>query len=710
MSQKALLVADWLSQGEELIQKQDYHSAVTVLQQATRVDKANAQAYYLTGLALARLREFRKAISLLSNAILFDPQFSPALLERAAAYLKLGDFESAIDDAGAVIQINSLEYIREAYTLRSAAYQAQGDPAQALADIESTLKIDPHYQPALRVRALLKSQSDDMDGSILDLNQAIELNPQDAEAYLLRASLRFTLGDYQDAVADYQELLRLKPDHLQGMEMCGMASLQVGQFEQAFQFFGRILAMVSTDDMTCARIYAQIAEAHILNSDFGQAVTALNEAVRLHPGYAYHLRRAEVREQIDDLSGAIADYEAALQLADSDPALERDAREFEARLRDLYHRHAEQADANLPDLYLPDVARDLLARARQRTRAGNLKAALIDLDEALKHAPKCATLHLNHAIIWRQMGQLQSALADLNRVIQLDSSRAAAYITRGDLLTRLGQYDEALADLNRAIALDPESAEAYGLRGNLYTAMGCPDEALANLYQAIERTPHNPALWLGRGLARIADNDLDGAIGDFDEAIHLDPQLADAYYYRAKAGLSRQDSLQFIASDYTRALELSPDHPFAPVMRAHLFRLTGAYPGEPNPLDAKQRTLLEQSRQHRAAGDLKQALKVADNLARAVPKNAAVGTYRADVRRQSGYIKGAVGDYTAVLQHDSLWLEAWYGRGLSYHRLNKPREAHIDLQMFLDLHGEEFDQDMAQQAQRLLGEQRKLAS
>lgn len=693
MAHKTNPLADWLNQGETLIQNQDYHSALQVLQGVTRLDQTHAQAYYLTGLALSRLSEFHQAISLLSNAILFDPQHIAALLERAAAYLKLGDFEAAIEDANRVISLN--EYTREAYTLRSAAYQAQGDLHEALADLGSTLRIDPNYQPALRVRALLKSRTGDMDGSIADLNQALELYPQDAEAYFLRASLRFTLGDYYDAAADYQQLLRLKPDHVTGIEMCGMAYLRFGQFEKAFQMFGQALALVRHDAATCARIHAQMAEAHVLGGDFPQALSALDEAVHWQPTHEYLVRRAEIREQIDDLGGAIDDYEQALQLA-GDPD------SFQDKLRDLYHRHAEQADANLPDMYLPEEAHNLLARARQRAAKGHLTTALADLNAALTHAPQCASLYLNRAAIQRRTGQVEEALTDLNRALQLDSSRVAAYIARGDLLTGSGRYEEAWADFNQALTLNPDSAEAYGLRGNLFTVMGRIDDALTDLYRAIERHPHNPHFWLGRGLARIADNNLVGAMGDLDEAIHLDPQLVDAHYYRAKVGLLRQDDPPFVIADYTRALELKPDHAFAPVMRAQLARLNSPYPGELNPLDTNQRILLEQSRRYLAAGDFKQALRAADNLVRLAPKNAAIVTYRADVRRQSGYVKDAVTDYTAVLQQDSLWLDAWYGRGLSYHRLNKPREAGIDLQMFLDLHGEELSAQMAREARQLL--------
>jgi tetratricopeptide (TPR) repeat protein len=62
-----------------------------------------------------------------------------------------------------------------------------------------------------------------------------------------------------------------------------------------------------------------------------------------------------------------------------------------------------------------------------------------------------------------------------------------------------------------------------------------------------------------RGSARYKEGDLDGAIKDYNEAIRLKPDHADAYYNRGVASHS-QGNLDGAIKDYTEAIRLKPDY------------------------------------------------------------------------------------------------------------------------------------------------------
>ena len=63
---------------------------------------------------------------------------------------------------------------------------------------------------------------------------------------------------------------------------------------------------------------------------------------------------------------------------------------------------------------------------------------------------------------------------------------------------------------------------------------------------------------MGRGLAYADKGDYDHAIANFDQAIQLRPDLAEAYYYRGKAYTQKGEKEKAIA-DLKRFLELSDD-------------------------------------------------------------------------------------------------------------------------------------------------------
>ena len=70
-----------------------------------------------------------------------------------------------------------------------------------------------------------------------------------------------------------------------------------------------------------------------------------------------------------------------------------------------------------------------------------------------------------------------------------------------------------------------------------------------------------------RGLAYRAKGDLDRAIGDYDQAIRLEPDNADAHNGRGVAWADKGDYAQAVR-DYDRALQINPNHERAAVYKA----------------------------------------------------------------------------------------------------------------------------------------------
>ena len=80
--------------------------------------------------------------------------------------------------------------------------------------------------------------------------------------------------------------------------------------------------------------------------------------------------------------------------------------------------------------------------------------------------------------------------------------------------------------------------------------------------QAIRLKPDYADAFNNRGIARQAKGDLDGALADYDEAIRLQPDYADAFNNR---GIARYDQgdLDGALADYNEAIRLKPDFALA---------------------------------------------------------------------------------------------------------------------------------------------------
>jgi tetratricopeptide (TPR) repeat protein len=84
------------------------------------------------------------------------------------------------------------------------------------------------------------------------------------------------------------------------------------------------------------------------------------------------------------------------------------------------------------------------------------------------------------------MGNLQAALVDLNQAIKVKPNYADAYYNRGKARTALRDAKGAIADFTQAVRFNSNLAEAYGNRGLLYSEIGNKQAALADLQKAAE--------------------------------------------------------------------------------------------------------------------------------------------------------------------------------------------------------------------------------
>jgi tetratricopeptide (TPR) repeat protein len=147
------------------------------------------------------------------------------------------------------------------------------------------------------------------------------------------------------------------------------------------------------------------------------------------------------------------------------------------------------------------------------------------------------------------------------------AARSAECLERARAALRAGDPDGALADLGEAIAYHPGSVEARRERARLLHERRRWPEAAADEEAALRAVPddtellvlHAEAL-LGVGKEQDRPEAFDRAVNDATRALDLDPGLALAYHYRARAHLSRQEDDDALA-DAERAVGRAPGDP-----------------------------------------------------------------------------------------------------------------------------------------------------
>ncbi len=213
----------------------------------------------------------------------------------------------------------------------------------------------------------------------------------------------------------------------------------------------------------------------------------------------------------------------------------------------------------------------LLAEAKQYQQKGDLKAAMIQLKNAVAKSPEDGEARVQLGMLHLEVGDAVSADKELRKArslgidagrvlpllgkanmqqgrakevledISADQAKGSAplQILRGDALLVTGKPDEAKAAFEAALAVDPNAGGA--LLGLARHAMQGGDKVVAGTFlaQALVKDPKNPDVWMAQGTMHRMDAKPDEAIAAYNEVLKLRPNYRDAYIEKAYVEIAR---------------------------------------------------------------------------------------------------------------------------------------------------------------------------
>jgi tetratricopeptide (TPR) repeat protein len=170
-------------------------------------------------------------------------------------------------------------------------------------------------------------------------------------------------------------------------------------------------------------------------------------------------------------------------------------------------------------------------------------------------------------------GKLDEAIAKFNEVLAKLPNCAECHNNIGSIYLRKKEYDQAEAAYKKALGVNANSAEAYMGLANVYTAQKKTDLALEASNQAQKLIGAGGTGAAGGGGASagaifnqgvIAWNA--GKIPDaqklFEQAVSIDPKLADAHYWLGMANVN-QGKLPEAVKSFEEYLKLDPKGQYA---------------------------------------------------------------------------------------------------------------------------------------------------
>jgi len=243
----------------------------------------------------------------------------------------------------------------------------------------------------------------------------------------------------------------------------------------------------------------------------------------------------------------------------------------------------------------------------------------------------------------------EQALTVINQAISLVPNNPNYYNEKSSVLSELKRYDEGLAAINQAINLAPRAAW-YVNRGSLYYNQQKYELALSDWNKAIDINPNFADAYYNRGLLYSDQQKYELALADYNKAINLNPNFADAYNNRGNLYKNLQ-KYELALSDYSKAIDINPNFADAYYNRGLLYQ------------DLQKYDL--------ALSDYNKAIDINPNYAKAYYNR---GILYQDLQKYDL----ALSDYSKAIEINPNYAEAYNNRGLLYYNLQKYELALAD--------------------------------
>ncbi|MGO8755099.1 MAG: tetratricopeptide repeat protein [Gallionellaceae bacterium] len=187
----------------------------------------------------------------------------------------------------------------------------KGQLAQAHANYEEILKIQPKHFDALHLLGMIAYQNNNPRRALELIDKAIEICPNNALFYSNRAIVLKELKQYDAAVASYDKIIALKAGFAETYYNRGNLLKELNQLEAALVSYDKAIALKAD----YAKAYLNRGNALLQLKKHDAALASYDKAIAIKPDFAEaHNSRGIVLKDLKHIEAALASCDKAIAL------------------------------------------------------------------------------------------------------------------------------------------------------------------------------------------------------------------------------------------------------------------------------------------------------------------------------------------------------------------------------------------------------------
>ncbi|XP_029435981.1 dnaJ homolog subfamily C member 3-like isoform X2 [Rhinatrema bivittatum] len=240
------------------------------------------------GRKLLAAGQLAEALTHYHSAVEGDPNNYLTYYKRAAVYLAMGKFRSALPDLSKAIELKP-DFL---------ALQTHPGHEEASGQLQRATELEVHLQDA---QAAFERQ--DYGSAIRFLDHVIELTAWDPEARELRSESYLQIGDISKAILDLKPTTKLRSDNRAAFMKLSKLYYMQGEHEESLNQVRECLKL-DQDDKDCFSHYKQVkklskqlesAEEYIKEQRYEDAIEKYKAAMKTEPSVHIYTTKANER-------------------------------------------------------------------------------------------------------------------------------------------------------------------------------------------------------------------------------------------------------------------------------------------------------------------------------------------------------------------------------------------------------------------------------
>lgn len=302
-----------LDSGQQALQAGDLTRAEQLFQQYLSQNPNSAEALSNLGAIHARREQFSEAVVFYEKALKANPKLVPVHFNIAIALGRLKSYDKAAQHLRTFLQSYPNE--ARARQLLGLALLESGDPRGALAELETSYKLNAKDGSILYALALANARAGDADRAAELLRQS-QTNP--GQGKLIEGLIEYRRGRFAEAKALFKEVLQLSPDVAPAITALGRLELLDHNDAEAIRLLERAVQLNPVD----AESTYQLGVLYDRNGRAAEGVRMLRRAIGLRANYPdphYQLGRMALDRQ--DYKTAVSELEEARRILPNQEAI-----------------------------------------------------------------------------------------------------------------------------------------------------------------------------------------------------------------------------------------------------------------------------------------------------------------------------------------------------------------------------------------------------